>query len=155
MTEAPGHEDAPEATRRIVYVSVAVVLVAIAIAGVIIFRDDDRHSDIALRRAQILQSRLIEAGFTAPDPQVIADSLGEDGGLICEDPASPLIKARYQAAITNGASGPGSRPVIADSDVYTGTALAIETYCPDRLAAYLEETGTLKTGDTVKPDTHH
>ncbi|MBL1077559.1 hypothetical protein JK358_24440 [Nocardia sp. 2] len=149
MTEP--HPGAPEANRRIVYWSVALVLVAIAISGVIIF-ERDRDSDESLRRAEVLHSRLTQAGIAAPEPQVIADSLGEDGGLVCQDPDSPLIKARYQAAISNGASGPGNRPVIADTDVFTATALAIETYCPERLAAYLEETGTLKKADTVKPD---
>ncbi|WP_330183641.1 hypothetical protein OHB26_08425 [Nocardia sp. NBC_01503] len=144
-------EGASARSRRIVYWSVAVVLVAIAVAGVIIFRED-RDSDAALRKAQVLQSRLLEEGLAAPDPRVIADSLGEDGGLVCSDPSSPLIKARYQASISNGASGPGSRPVIADAQIFTATALAIEIYCPDRLAAYLEETGTLRKGDTVKSD---
>ncbi|MET9488366.1 hypothetical protein [Nocardia sp. NPDC006630] len=137
------HPGAPDATRRLVYLSVAVVLVVIAIAGAIAFHRD-RDSDIALRRAQVLQSRLIAAGFTSPEPKVIADSLGEDGGLLCQDPHSPLIKAQYQSAITNGAGGPGTRPVIADRDVFTATSIAIETYCPDKLAAYLEETGNLK-----------
>ncbi|WP_405488518.1 hypothetical protein [Nocardia sp. NBC_00511] len=83
---------------------------------------------------------------------MIADSLGEDGGLVCSDPSSPLIKARYEAAISNGATGPGARPIIADNEVFTATSLAIETYCPDKLAAYLETTDKLKKGDTLKPD---
>ncbi|MFJ4656603.1 hypothetical protein ACIP5Y_35515 [Nocardia sp. NPDC088792] len=145
--------NAPVEARRLVYVSVSVVLVAIAVAGVIIF-NQHRVNDTALRRAQVLQTRLSAAGLASPDPRVIADSLGEDGGLVCQNPSSPLIKARYEASITNGASGPGTRPIIADKDVFTATALAIEVYCPDRLASYLEETGTLKKGDTVKSDTH-
>ncbi|MGW4242778.1 hypothetical protein [Nocardia sp. NPDC004722] len=152
MSDGLDFEGAPERERRLVYISVAVVLVALAVAGVIIFKRNS-DSDDALRKAQVLQSRLVAAGFDSPEPQVIADSLGEDGGLVCSDPASPLIKARYEAAISNGASGPGSRPVIADRDVFTATSLAIETYCPDKLAAYLETTGHLKQGDTLKPDT--
>ncbi|GAB2528651.1 hypothetical protein [Nocardia heshunensis] len=152
MTDGFDFEGAPERARRLVYISVAVVLVALAVGGAIIFKRD-HSSDEALRKAQVLQSRLVAAGFDAPDPQVIADSLGEDGGLVCSDPSSPLIKARYNEAISNGASGPGSRPVIADTDVFTATSLAIETYCPDKLAAYLETTGHLKRGGTLKPDT--
>ncbi|MVU79260.1 hypothetical protein GPX89_18695 [Nocardia sp. ET3-3] len=152
MSDEYGFEDASERSRRIVYVSVAVVLAALAVAGVIIFKRE-HQSDEALRKAEVLHSRLVAAGFTAPDPQTIADSLGEDGGLVCSNPSSPLIKARYEAAISNGATGPGARPVIADTDVFTATALAIETYCPDKLAAYLETTGHLKKADTVKPDT--
>ncbi|MEV6772846.1 hypothetical protein AB0N05_29825 [Nocardia sp. NPDC051030] len=146
--------DVRDSVRRITYLSVAVALVAVAVAGMIVFQRHQDNED-SLRRAQVLQSRLIEAGLAAPDPQVIADALGEDGGLVCQDPDSPLIKARYDAAISNGASGPGSRPVIADRDIFTATALAIETYCPDRLAAYLQKTGTLKTGNTVKSETDH
>ncbi|WP_067531219.1 hypothetical protein [Nocardia crassostreae] len=143
---------APQRVRRTTYLMVAVILVVVAIIGTIIFKQE-RGSEAALRKAEVLHSRLTEAGIAAPEPRAIADSLGVDGGLVCQDPDSPLIKARYQAAISNGASGPGNRPVIADSVVFTATALAIETYCPDKLAAYLQETGTLRTGDTVKSDT--
>lgn len=149
--ELPEIEHASEQMRRLIYISVAVVLVAVAVAGVVIF-DQVKQGGDATRKAEQLHTRLVDAGLTAPDAAVIADSLGTDGGLVCQDPSSPLIKARYQAAISNGATGPGSRPVIADSDVLEATALVIETYCPDRLASYLEETGSLKTGDTVKSE---
>ncbi|MFI6870469.1 hypothetical protein [Nocardia sp. NPDC050406] len=149
--ELPEIEHASARMRRIVYLSVAAVLVAVAVAGVIVFnqvRDDQE----ATHKAEQLRSRLVAAGLAAPDAGVIADSLGTDGGLVCQDPSSPLIKARYQAAISNGASGPGNRPVIADSAILEATALAIETYCPDELPAYLEQTRTLRTGDTVKSE---
>ncbi|WP_067819990.1 hypothetical protein [Nocardia inohanensis] len=149
--ELPEALNAGDRYRKLIYISVALLLVALAVAGAIVFRKD-RETDVALRRAEVLQTRLADAGFSAPDPQVIADTMGEDGGFVCQDPTSPLIRARYRAAISNGASGPGNRPVIADSEVFTATALAIETYCPDQLAGYLEATGTLKKGDTVKPD---
>lgn len=149
--ELPEIEHASARMRRLIYLSVAVVLVAIAVAGVIVF-NQIKSDDEATRKAEQLHSRLVAAGLAAPDAGVIADSLGSDGGLVCQDPSSALIKARYRAAISNGASGPGNRPVIADSDILEATALAIETYCPDKLAAYLRETGTLKTGDTVKSE---
>lgn len=149
--ELPEVAGAGDRYRKLIYLSVALVLVALAVGGAIVFHRD-HNTDVALRRAEVLQTRLADAGFSAPDPQVIADTMGEDGGLVCQDPTSPLIKARYRAAISNGASGPGNRPVIADNEVFTATALAIETYCPDKLADYLKATGTLRTGDTVKPD---
>ncbi|SUA75990.1 Uncharacterised protein [Nocardia otitidiscaviarum] len=77
-----------------------------------------------------MHARLLAAGLAAPDPRVIADSLGADGGLVCQDPSSPLVQARYQAAISNGATGPGARPVTWDRDLLAATALAIETYLP-------------------------
>ncbi|MEV0464428.1 hypothetical protein AB0I30_25925 [Nocardia tengchongensis] len=153
--ELGGFEGAPERTRRLVYVAVAVVLAAVAVAGVVMFRQTRNHDDDTMSKARELSSRLEAAGLAAPDPTTIADSLGADGGLVCQDPSSPLIKARYRASISNGATGPGSRPVIADDDVLKATALAIATYCPDELASYLKNVGDLKTGDTVDPDDHH
>ncbi|MGW4353264.1 hypothetical protein ACWELJ_14405 [Nocardia sp. NPDC004582] len=153
--ELGGFEGAPERTRRLVYIAVAAVLVAVAVAGVIMFQQTRTRDDDAMSKARELSSRLEAAGLAAPDPTTIADSLGKDGGLVCQDPSSPLIKARYRASISNGAAGPGSRPVIADDEVLKATALAITTYCPDRLAAYLKSVGDLKTGDTVDSDDHH
>ncbi|WP_306356855.1 MULTISPECIES: hypothetical protein [unclassified Nocardia] len=52
---------------------------------------------------------------------------------------------------TEHLSARGRRLVyLAVAAVLAAVAVAIETYCPDRLAAYLEETGTLRTGDTLK-----
>ncbi|MBF6134099.1 hypothetical protein IU501_13975 [Nocardia otitidiscaviarum] len=147
--EGPETEHLSARGRRLVYLVVAAVLVAVAVAGMIVF-EQIRDDDAATAKAERLHARLLAAGLAAPDPRVIADSLGADGGLVCQDPSSPLVKARYQAAVSNGATGPGARPVIADRDLLAATALAIETYCPDRLAVYLEETGTLRTGDTLK-----
>ncbi|MRH92471.1 hypothetical protein GFY24_34480 [Nocardia sp. SYP-A9097] len=65
--ELPQLEGASERSRRLVYWSVAVVPVAIAIAGVLIFRED-RDSDVSLRKAEVLQSRLLAAGLAAPTP---------------------------------------------------------------------------------------
>jgi hypothetical protein len=88
--------------------------------------------------------------FVAPDTGVIRDSRGRDGGLICQAPSSPLIRARYRSAISNGASGPGNRPVIADRDVVATTGLAIEACCPGNLPAHLRQVDTLKLGDTTR-----
>ncbi|MEU1207088.1 hypothetical protein [Nocardia sp. NPDC005825] len=153
--ELGGFEGAPEPVRRMVYLAVGVSLAAIAVAGVIVFQQTRSHDDDSMSKARELSSRLEAAGLAAPDPTTIADTLGKDGGLVCQDPSSPLIKARYRASISNGASGPGARPVIADDDVLKATALAITTYCPDELASYLKSVGDLKTGDTVEPDNHN
>ncbi|WP_227984592.1 hypothetical protein [Nocardia spumae] len=135
--------------RRIVNVTVAAVLVALAIVGLLVFEQkrDDAH---AAEPAHRLHERLVAAGLPAPDPDRIADTLGDDGGLICSDPSSPLIAARYRDAIATGAGGPGIRPVIVDRDVVAATELAVDTYCPDRLPTYLEQVAKLKLGDTTK-----
>ncbi|MEV5649411.1 hypothetical protein AB0L57_14270 [Nocardia sp. NPDC052254] len=135
--------------RRVVNVVVAVVLVAMAIVGLLVFeqkRDDARAAELAHE----LHDRLVEVGLPAPDPDRIADILGDDGGLICSDPSSPLVAARYRDAIATGAAGPGSRPVILDRDVLAATEIAVDTYCPDHLPAYLDQVANLKLGDTTK-----
>ncbi|MBB5913178.1 hypothetical protein BJY24_002045 [Nocardia transvalensis] len=145
------HLETAEQTRhrRIVNAVVAGVLVLIAVIGLLVFEQTKQDSRTE-QLAQQLHDRLVAAGLPAPDTDVIGDSLGSDGGLICQDPTSPLIAARYRSSITNGASGPGSRPVIADRDTIAATELAIDTYCPDHLRAYLERMSDLKLGDTTK-----
>ena len=78
------------------------------------------------------------------------DALGDDGASVCQNPEDPMIKARYQAAITNGAAGPGQRPVIAPTQSAQAVSLTIQVYCPDRLPDYLDHLDTLKLDDTTK-----
>ncbi|WP_308188336.1 amino acid permease [Nocardia australiensis] len=119
------------------------------VVGVIAF--EGIHNDAeASTRAEQLHDRLVDAGIPAPQPRVIADTLGRDGGLVCQDPSLPLIKARYQASVSNGASGPGNRPIIGDRDVATAVELAIATYCPDRLGEYLDQVQDMKFDNTTK-----
>ena len=49
---------------------------------------------------------------------------------------SALSRATLLAQLTNGASGPGIRPVIADSRVVQGELLVIKVYCPDELEEF-------------------
>jgi hypothetical protein len=56
--------------------------------------------------------------------------LGDDGGAICDDPNSALKKAILYGQLTNGAAGPGIRPVIADNRVVQGELAVIKIYCP-------------------------
>ncbi|WP_225727762.1 MULTISPECIES: hypothetical protein [unclassified Nocardia] len=141
--------DVPFGKRRLIYLISAVLLGLMAIFGVVMFTETARDTDAAAK-AQRLHDRLADAGLPAPEPRVIGDSLGRDGGLVCQDPSSPLIKARYQSAISNGADGPGSRPVIGDRDVAVAVELTIATYCPDRLGSYLNQVRDMKFDDTTK-----
>jgi hypothetical protein len=142
MTASEG--GVPHARRKWIYVASAVVLIGLIIGGLAVFHENAVNSDANSKAAQ-LKSRLEHAGLPAPDTQVIADTLGTSGDLICQDPSNPLIKATYQQAISNGASGPGTRPVIADSDVVQAVSLAIATYCPDNLGSWLKQVRDLKT----------
>ncbi|MET9210517.1 MULTISPECIES: hypothetical protein [unclassified Nocardia] len=141
--------DAPEHKRRWIYITAGVLLVVFALIGLLTF-SEIRESTQATTKAEQLHNDLVAAGLPAPEPQVIADALGEDGGSVCQDPSSPLIKAKYQASITNGAAGPGQRPVIGPRDTTQAVALTIAVYCPDRLSDYLSHLDTLKLDDTTK-----
>jgi hypothetical protein len=135
MTASEG--GVPQERRKWIYLGTLVVLVGLAVWGGLVFHQNQVNAD-AKNKATQLKSRLEHAGLPAPDAQVIADSLGTDGGIVCQNPSDPLVKADYQAAISNGASGPGNRPVIGDSDVAEAVSLTIATYCPDNLGSWLK-----------------
>ncbi|WP_280234778.1 hypothetical protein [Nocardia cyriacigeorgica] len=141
--------DAPDRKRRIIYITTIVLLCTFALFGLAQFDRirDDHQADVL---AEQLHDQLVAAGLPAPDPQIIANSLGRDGGLVCQDPSSALIKARYQQSITTGAGGPGQRPVIGPTDMVRAVELAIATYCPERLGDYLNQVGDMKFDDTTK-----
>ncbi|KQY33476.1 MULTISPECIES: hypothetical protein [Nocardia] len=141
--------DAPYRKRRWIYITTGVLLVVFALTGLFTF-SAIRENTQATAKAEQLHDNLVAAGLPAPEAKVIADALGDDGGAVCQDPTSPMIKANYQASITNGAAGPGQRPVIGPSDSAEAVALAIATYCPDRLQDYLSHLETLKLDDTTK-----
>jgi hypothetical protein len=147
MTAAEG--GAGQDTRKWIYLGTLIVLVGLVIGGAVVFRQNAVNAD-AKNKASQLKSRLESAGLPAPDSQVIADSLGTDGGLVCQNPSDPLIKASYQAAISNGASGPGNRPIIGDPDVAKAVGLVIATYCPDNLGKWLKNVNDLKLENTTQ-----
>ncbi len=60
-------------------------------------------------------------------------------------PASALRKALLFSQLTNGAGGPGIRPVIVDSRIFKGELLVIQIYCPDELPQFQQLVEQLKT----------
>jgi hypothetical protein len=52
--------------------------------------------------------------------------------------------------LTNGAGGPGMRPVIVDNKVVQGQLLAIKVYCPENLDKFSKVVDKLKYADVVK-----
>ena len=80
-----------------------------------------------------------------PSQEQIVGVLGDDGGALCKDPASALRKSILFSQLTNGAAGPGIRPVIADSKVFKGQLLVIQIYCPDQLPRFQQMVEKLKT----------
>ena len=130
--------------RNWIYITAWVVLGALAIGGLIAF-SSARETREAQEKADQLIVAIEEAGATAPDKDQIVRVLGDDGGATCEDPNEALNRAVLLSQLTNGATGPGTRPVIADSRVFRGQLLIIETYCPDELEDFQEFVDDLKT----------
>ena len=134
--------------RNWIYITAWVLLGAFVLAGLIAF-SSARETREAQEKADELIAAIEDAGATAPDRDQIVRVLGDDGGATCEDPNEALSRAVLLAQLSNGASGPGSRPVIADSRVFQGQLLIIEVYCPDELddfQAYVED---LETDDVA------
>jgi Tfp pilus assembly protein FimT len=119
--------------------------------GTALFAFSSAHeSRQATEKAGQLQSELTAAGFTAPPTDQIVNVLGDDGGAVCQDPASALSRATLNAQLTNGAAGPGQRPVIADKRVVQGQALIIKVYCPEYIEEFQQVVDDLKFDDVAE-----
>ncbi|WP_286928719.1 MULTISPECIES: hypothetical protein [Aeromicrobium] len=135
--------------RSWIYITACVLLAGAAIVAVLLF-EDVRESNRAQDRADELITALEEAGVTqTPDRDRIVRVLGDDGGAVCDDPNGALRRATFFSMLTNGAAGPGTRPVIADSRAVQGQLLIMEVYCPDELDEFREFAEDLKTDEHV------
>jgi Tfp pilus assembly protein FimT len=143
-----GVETQGQRERNWIYITAWVLLAAFVLAGLIAF-SSARETAEAQEKADELIAAIEDAGATAPSKDQIVRVLGDDGGATCEDPNEALSRAALLAQLANGASGPGSRPVISDSRVFQGQLLIIEVYCPDELEDFQEFVDDLKTDDVA------
>ncbi|MER8187489.1 hypothetical protein [Kitasatospora sp. NPDC094015] len=134
---------------RWIYVGAIVVLVGMLITGILVYQQ--HHQDVqANNKAQELSGKLAAQGYPVPDQDQIVSTLGNDGGAVCKQPASALKNALWLQNISNGATGPGQRPVIGDGRAIEVEALVLGVYCPDQLAKYQDRFEDIKTAQTVK-----
>jgi len=132
----------------ITYIVLGTIFIILAVLALIVFRSA-KASVEASKKADELISKIEAAGFTAPPKDQITRTLGDDGGSICQDPNNALRRAVLNGMITNGAAGPGQRPVITDSLVVKGEELVISIYCPEKLGEFQQYSGNLKYSDVV------
>ena len=130
--------------RNWIYITALVVLGVLIVAGLIAF-SSARETRNAEDKADELIAALEDAGARTPDRDQIVRVLGEDGGATCENPNDALSRAVLLSQLSNGATGPGGRPVVADSRVFQGQMLIIEIYCPEELEDFQEFVDDLKT----------
>ncbi|KAA1422491.1 hypothetical protein FE697_015265 [Mumia zhuanghuii] len=134
--------------RTVIYVAVVVIIVVAVVVALFVF-ESNRESRQAEEKADELIAAIEDAGRDAPDRDQIVRVLGTDGGATCENPNDALTRAVLLAQLANGASGPGARPVIADSRVVQGQLLIIEVYCPDELEEFQQFVDDLETDDVA------
>ena len=134
--------------RSWIFIAVLVLLAVVTLGGVVAFSRGVNDAQ-AQNKANELIDALTEVGARTPDVDQVARVLGDDGGATCENPNEALSRAVLLSQLTNGATGPGQRPVIADSRVVQGQLLIIQIYCPDELDDFKDFVGDLKTDDVA------
>lgn len=134
----------------VIYWVAAGLLVVLAVIGLATYRGA-RESEAAIAKADEFLAVLEENGVERlPSTEQVVRVLGDDGGSVCEDPGNALRQATLFSMLTNGASGPGMRPIITDSRLVRGQLAVVGVYCPEHLDAVTSYLDDLKTDDVVK-----
>ena len=134
--------------RRITWFVLGLIFLGLAATALLVF-DSNKKDQEAVDKANQLMAELKQAGMLVPQPQQIYDVLGHDGGAVCATPADALGKGILYGELTNGAAGPGQRPVIADNNGFQAVALIIKVYCPEKAADFQKVVADLKTADVA------
>ena len=135
---------------RWIYWVVGAAVVVVAVIGLIVYNTQQNNEE-AQQKAEELAQKFEAAGLPVPeDLDALVNTLGTDGGAVCDDPDAALRKAILYDLLTNGASFVGRRPVIFDRRFVRGELLILETYCPDELDAFRDTIDDLKVDDTIR-----
>jgi hypothetical protein len=140
--------DTTKSTRRTTYIVIGAVFLVLLIVALIAF-NSNKETQAAEQKADQLIATLGQAGLRAPPKDQVVRVLGDDGGVVCDDPNLALKKTIMYGLATNGAAGPGLRPVIADNRLVQGALAVIKTYCPDELPELTKTADQFKTADLV------
>jgi len=135
--------------RRVIYAVIAGALVLLLIIAFVFYRSA-KSDQQAQDKANQLIAALQKAGVrVVPSQEQIVRVLGNDGGATCKDPSSALRKSILFDQLTNGAGGPGRRPVIVDNRLFLGQLAVIQIYCPDELPQFQQMVENLKTANVA------
>lgn len=135
--------------RTWIYFTTVAILIILGIWAVLAF-STGRENQQAEEKADELIAALGEAGARTPERDQIVRVLGDDGGAVCADPNKALSRATLLSMLANGATGPGARPVIADSRAVRGQLLIIDIYCPDELNEFQGYVDDLETDELTR-----
>ncbi|GAA4547444.1 hypothetical protein [Amycolatopsis samaneae] len=140
-----------ESTRRerlLLYgVCAAVVLILLGLA--VFIGRTARQGPRVEQKADQLIAALTIAGARPPAREQIVRVLGDDGGAVCAGPDDALRRATLATRVSDGAAGPGARPVTVDRRLVVGETLVITIYCPDRLPRFQQFVSWLRTTTTT------
>jgi hypothetical protein len=125
--------------------AVLLLLTGVALATFLGGKADQR----ATEKAAQLGSELAAAGMRVPATDQIARVLGNDGGAVCANPGGALRRSVLYSMLTNGAAGPGQRPVIADNNALQGQLLIVKVYCPQYLDGIQQVANDLRTANVA------
>src|SRR3954452_7681567 len=130
--------------RSWIYVTACLLLAIFATWAIFAF-SAARETNSADQKADEFIAALHDAGARVPEKEQIVRVLGDDGGATCANPNAALSRATLFTLLTNGAAGPGARPVIADTRLLKGQLLIIQTYCPNELDDFKKFVDDLRT----------
>lgn len=139
----------PRKHRRVTYIVVAAAAVVLLVVGLLMYGHADRNAQ-ANEKADQLIALFQAQDLPVPDRDQIIRTLGDDGGAMCDDPGNALKKAIRDGLGSNGAAGPGQRPVSIAERTVEGEKLALSVYCPDQLPEFQTYTNGLDLDDVVK-----
>ena len=134
--------------RKVTWIVLGIFFLGLMIVSVFVFNSNKKNQQ-AIDKANQLSAELAKAGLPVPEAQQIYNVLGDDGGAVCAAPANALVKSILYGQLTNGAAGPGQRPIIADNKAFQGVALIIKVYCPDQAEDFQQVIDDLKTADVA------
>ena len=134
--------------RKVTWLVLGLFLLGLMVVGVAIHNSNKKNQE-AVDKANQLSAELTKAGLPVPDAQQIYNVLGDDGGAVCAAPANGLVKSILYGTLTNGAAGPGQRPVIVDSKATQGVLLVVKVYCPDKASGFQDAVNKLKYADVA------
>ncbi|MFC0526219.1 hypothetical protein [Phytohabitans kaempferiae] len=153
MTTTAPHEPVsfhdPHKHRRITYIVAGAVIVVLLVLGLAMYNRAE-HNAAAEAKADQLIALFQAEELPVPDRDQIIRTLGDDGGAMCADPGNALKKAIRDGLGSNGAAGPGQRPVFIAERTIKGEKLALSVYCPDQLPEFQTYTNGLNLDDVVK-----
>jgi hypothetical protein len=129
---------------------IAVVVVVLCVIGVSTFAWGAADAS-SQKKAEQLQQELTAAGLRAPsDTEAVVRVLGNDGGVVCDDPGGALRKAALDAGLSNGAAFVGQRPVQGAKNLVQAELIVLQVYCPDVADDFRQQIEDYRLDDTVK-----